>query len=168
MTKYIVVYGNYGCGKSRYAKSLVEIPNSFLLGTGSKLKNLISLQWGGLERHIRDREAIGLKGKKTRFRTIIKDIEEVEAQNLLIDEWSGLFYMSFWKPEEEAKRKIEDIYRAIDKNKYIQKAVFITGGRIPYFPFKTYKKMALWNKEAFARADEVIRMEFGIPIQIKP
>ncbi len=165
----IVVYGGRGSGKSTYARELVNPLETVVLGVGrGKVGDMLALQMGGIERHIADDKERGIESRRADLKTAKGYIERLEKPNLVIDEWAGFFFSSWWKPESEIKERIEEMYQTMEDNSHLEKAILIITDAIDYLPFRLYKKMGLWNKEAFRRADQVIKVEFGIPVQIKP
>jgi len=105
---------------------------------------------------------------RTSYNRVVEDIKIIRKPQIVFESWSGLFYTSWWKNHENIKGRIQEIYEAIEGNSEIEKVVMVCDTCFIVLPFKLHKKVSLWNKAAFSRADIVVEMKCGIPIQIKP
>jgi len=166
-TKYEVIHGGLGSGKSTYALKIIDINTTFKLGVGGPFLDILTFKFGGMRIHEEENRRLNLRFKRTNLSSIVEDVTGVKDSTLFIDEWTTLFqYSKLWS-EDRISRKIEDIFNAIDKNPALQRAIFISSSYNPYKPFRLYKRKAIWNKMLFKKADEVTLIEYGIALKLK-
>ncbi|OGN02190.1 MAG: hypothetical protein A2655_02605 [Candidatus Yanofskybacteria bacterium RIFCSPHIGHO2_01_FULL_43_42] len=164
---YEVIAGGLGSGKSSHALNTFYGDQPVILGAGNRWFELINLRFGSIKKHRDEVEQLGLICKQTWLWTIVSDIENITAPVLIIDEWTSFrIYTLLWS-NKKIRERIQEIFRAIDENPNLIKVVFVCSTCVPYLPFSLYKKIALWNKTLFQKADKVTRLDFGIPSVIK-
>ncbi len=161
-------YGGLGAGKSNYTtENLIDIQKTFKLGVGNFFSEMLILGFGGIKTHEKENKEIGLNFKGTALRRIKKDIKEVTYPCLMIDDWNTLARYALFSSKNSIIKKIEEIFESIDNNKNLERCLFICTDSQTYIPFRLHKKMSLWNKELFKKADKITRLDYGIPIVIK-
>jgi len=167
MVYYEAIWGLPGSGKTSHAKSQIEIPKTIVLGNGTRFREFFEFQWGGIGRHKKDYDSIGLEHRDTNYKRILEDISRLDKPQAIIESWSGFFYQSCFRSFHEINEKIDKIYDSFERNNNLEKVFMICDSFAIFMPFKMHKKVALWNKRAFAKADKVVEMKCGIPIVIK-
>ena len=165
--KYEVYYGGLGSGKSKYALDQLPPERVFKLGAGNKFLDWIYLRPGAVKKHELDNIRRGIEFKGTTPDQIVADIEEIKKPILAIDDWTTFYkYSTLWSPER-ISQKCREVFDSINNNKNLEMVVFVVWDAQTWLPFGLYKKRAVWNKELFKVADEITKIEYGIPLRIK-
>ena len=166
--KYEVYYGGLSSGKSSYAQSKVDPKETLVVGTGSQILDWVYLRPGATKRHITEITEAGFESRQNANPSRIADLcRDIEKPVLLIDDWATLFRDSIFWPMEKIKETCHDCFSAINSNNNLERAIFVVWDSQIWLPFGLYKKRALWNKELFKVADEITRLDYGIPLRIK-
>lgn len=167
MKNLIAIWGDYGGGKSNYSKSLIIPQLTTVLGTGSRIREFLTLNWFSLSRHLLDNKKYAIHlTKSVTLSNIVQTIQGIYTPHVIIDEWSDFFYFSVFKSIDDIRRSAELIFLAIKENPKIEKVVIVTRNRVPWMPFKLYKKMSEWNKVLVKEVEVCIEIGFGKIIQI--
>lgn len=166
--KYEVYYGGLGCGKSSLVQERVNPEDTLILGTGSQILDWIYIRPGAVKKH---RIEIAEKGFESMQNAnplrIVGFCKEAEKPVLLIDDWTTLYKYSMLWPPERISQKCQEVFNEINNNKHLERVIFVGWDAQTWLPFGLYKKRALWNKELFKVADEITKVEYGIPLKIK-
>lgn len=162
-----VVYGGLGSGKSGYALSNIDVSNTLKIGLGHWMLDILNLRPGAVKKHIRENESIGLDYKNSTVWNICENIRQCKKPVILFDDWTTIHRYCYLWSLNDISNKCDEIFYELSRNKIIKQATFIAWDAQTFLPFGLYKKRALWNRKLFKVANDITKIEFGIPLKIK-